>query len=145
MFSLAIRWNMRPDNPARGIERHYEAKRKRYVNGEELKRLTEALSKHSDQSVADIFRLLLLTGARRGEVLSIRWADLDLSAGTWTKPASVTKQREEHEIPLSAPARQLLSEIQQKQSGKGKPLGEFVFPGSGGAAHVWHETGERFL
>jgi integrase len=71
MFSLAIRWNIRTDNPCKGIERHYEAKRKRkrYVNGEELKRLTEALNKYSDQSTADIFRLLLLTGARRGEVL----------------------------------------------------------------------------
>jgi integrase len=92
-----------------GYERNPEIKRKRYLSGDELKRLTEALAKHPDQTVADIFRLLLLTGARRGEVLGMRWADLDLAAGKWVKPGSTTKQKTEHEVPFSVPVRQLLS------------------------------------
>ncbi len=44
MFSLAIRWHMRPDNPVKGIERNQEHKRKRYLSGDELARLTEALA-----------------------------------------------------------------------------------------------------
>jgi integrase len=139
MFSLSIRWGYRETNPCKGIERNYEAKRKRYLSGDELKGLIKALSKHPDQSTADIFRLLLLTGARRGEVLTMCWADLDLTAGTWTKPASVTKQAEEHQVPLSAPARLLLNEIRKRQASgnsRRRPLPEYVFAGRGDAQHV---------
>jgi integrase len=46
-------------------------------------------------------RLLLLTGARRGEAW---WSDFDLDAGTWVKPAATTKQATQHCVPLSASA-----------------------------------------
>ena len=52
MFSLAVRWRMRPDNPCKGIERMPEAKRRRYLAGDELARLMRALANHSDQQVA---------------------------------------------------------------------------------------------
>jgi integrase len=138
MFSLAIRWRMRSDNPARGIERNTEYGRRRYLSGEELGRLVAALAKHQDRQAADIVRLLLLSGARRGEVLSMRWADLDLGKGVWSKPASSTKQREAHEVPLSAPARALLSDIAERYAREHprKPLGEYVFPGTGSSGHV---------
>src|SRR5262249_30844504 len=51
----------------------------------------------------------------------------DLSAGIWTKPGSTTKQKTDHVTPLSAPARQLLSEIYERQSANGA-LGPWVFP-----------------
>jgi integrase len=102
MFSLAIRWGMRTDNPCKGIERNQEHKRRRYLSAEELARLTLALAEHKDRQSADIIRLLLLTGARRGEVLAARWADIDLSAGVWSKPAAATKQKTAHHVPLSA-------------------------------------------
>ena len=135
MFSLAARWKMRPDNPAKGVERNYEAKRKRYLSADEFNRLLTAMAAHPDQRVANIFRLLLLSGARRGEVLAMRWADVDLAAGKWIKPGSTTKQKTEHEVPLSAPARRLLSDIAQQQSGR-RGLPEFVFPGGGAAGHI---------
>jgi integrase len=136
MFSLAIRWSMRPDNPCKGIERNYESKRKRYLSGDELARLTAALAKHTDKQTANVFRVLLLTGCRRGEALAMRWADIDLAAGLWTKAASTTKQKADHQVPLSAPARQLLGEIREAQTSKRKPLGEYVFPGAGSTEHV---------
>jgi integrase len=128
MFSLAIKWQMRADNPAKGVERNAESKRKRYLTGDELARLTAALSKCSDRQFANIIRLLLLTGARRGEVLAMKWVDVDLAKGVWTKPGSTTKQKTDHVVPLSAPARQLLAEI--------KTRGEFVFPSDGKTGHV---------
>ena len=133
MFALAMRWGMRDDNPARGIERNAEIKRKRYLSGDELARLTAALAAHPDKITANIVRLLLLTGARRGEVQSMRWADLDLDTGIWTKLAATTKQKGDHTVPLSAPARQLLSEI---AAGQKKPLGTFVFPSDSASGHV---------
>jgi integrase len=139
MFSLAIHWKWRTDNPAKGIERNGEAKRSRYLSAAEIKRLSTALAEHDDQQAANIIRLLLLTGARRGEVQAARWADLDLEAGVWTKPGATTKQRTEHRVPLSAPARQLLVNIrdQAKRAAKkkNKPMSEYVFPGRGGEAH----------
>jgi integrase len=111
MFALAVRWEMRPDNPVRGIDRNTEEKRARYLSGDELRRLSEALASHSGQSAANAIRLLLLTGARRGEVLGARWDQFDLDTGIWTKPSSHTKQKREHRVPLSAPTRQLLVEM----------------------------------
>jgi integrase len=121
LSSLAIKWGWRLDNPARGIERNDEFKRKRYLSGAELERLSAALAQHDDPDGADIFRLLLLTGARRGEVLSARWADFDLEVGTWTKPGATTKQKTDHVLPLNAPARQLIAGRERTS--------EFLFPG----------------
>ncbi|MGO9045725.1 MAG: tyrosine-type recombinase/integrase [Xanthobacteraceae bacterium] len=127
MFALAINWRMRDDNPCRGITRNYEAKRKRYLKPDEMARLIEALAAYPDQQVANIVRLLLMTGARSAEVMGMRWGDVDLGSGVWSKPASTTKQKQDHIVPLSAPARMLLTEIAAKQK---KPLGAWVFPSS---------------
>ena len=132
MFTLSIRWGMRTDNPAHHIERNSEIARKRYLSGEELSRLTQALTAHPDRQATDIIRMLLLTGARSAEVFGMRWDALDLAQGIWSKPASGTKQKADHIVPLSAPARQLLADIRAKQE---KP-GVFVFPGTGKTGHI---------
>jgi integrase len=111
MFGLAVRWEMRPDNPVRGVERNPEHKRSRYLRPDEVRRLTQVIAKHPNRAGAEAIRLLLLTGARRGEVLGLRWDQLDFEAGAWTKPSSLTKQNAEHRVPLSAPALQVLSTI----------------------------------
>jgi integrase len=136
-FGLAMRWKLRDDNPCRGIERNTEYQRRRYLTPEELVRLTLALQNARDQQSANAIRLLLLTGARRGEVLSMRWSDYDPTTGVWSKPPSSTKQKEHHSVPVSAPARQLLGEIAEAQAGKHRHgLPEFVFPGNGDRGHV---------
>jgi integrase len=141
MFNLAVhRWRWLSVNPIRGLRRNQEAKRERYLVNGELQRLTEALATHEDQQAANIVRLLLLTGARRSEVFAMRWADLDLTTGTWSKPASTTKQKKTHTAPLSAPARQLLAEL----SKSAEPNAEYVFPGRWGGhrteiRQAWHD------
>jgi integrase len=138
MFALAIKWRLRPDNPCKGVERKREEPRRRYLGDkpDELARLTKALAEHPDQQVANIFRLLLLTGARRGEVLSATWEQFDLQKGLWSKPATSTKQKEPHQIPLSAPARQLVASLPNDS--------ELLFPGRGGQRrtnldHSWSQ------
>jgi integrase len=135
---LAIRWGWRSDNPTKSVERNPEAKRKRYLSGDELARLTAALAAHPDRQIANLVRMLLLTGARFGEVASMRWDAV--SEGIWTKPASTTKQKADHVVPLSAPAQQLLAEIQVQQvsSPPGGQHRPFVFPGTGRTGHVTH-------
>jgi integrase len=124
-FNLAIKWGMRTDNPAKGVERNHEDRRERYLSEDELTRLGKALAKHDDQEAVAIIRLLLLTGARSGEVKSMRWADLDLKAGVWSKAASTTKQRKSHRVPLSEPAVNLLKALRMSAD-RGA---EYVFPG----------------
>jgi integrase len=133
MFALAIRWGMRAGNPAKGIERNHEERRYRYLTGDELRRLTGALTACPNQTAANAVRLLLLTGARRGEVLGATWDQFDLAAGIWRKPSSHTKQKREHRVPLSAPARQLLADIraaaERRAEEKNRDPSSHVFPG----------------
>jgi integrase len=134
-FASAVRWGWCATNPARGVQRNSETKRQRYLNPAEMAALTAALAAHHDQKVADIIRLLLLTGARKGEVLSMRWSDIDLKGGTWSKSAAMTKQRREHHVPLSAPARAVLAKRLAEQAG-----GAFVFPGDRNGGNGGHIT-----
>ena len=126
LFGLAVKWRMRPDNPCKGLERNPEYQRRRYLSADELTRLAAALDQLHDQQSANIIRLLLLTGARRGETLQARWDDINLNAGTWSKPASSTKQDAPHIVPLSAAACQLLTAIRARTNSP------WVFPDSNG-------------
>jgi integrase len=126
MFNLAVRWKLRTSNPARGVERNREHHRRRYLRPDELTRLTKALTEDRNQQAADVFRLLLFTGARKTEALTAQWSQFDLAAGVWTKPHTATKQAREHRVPLNAPARQLLSQLHDRSDS------QWVFPGRDG-------------
>jgi integrase len=88
MFSQAIKWGWRTDNPAKGVERNHEERRQRYLSAAEIGALSRALAEHEDKQAANIVRLLMLTGARKGEILWIEWDHVDLVAGVWTKPSA---------------------------------------------------------
>jgi integrase len=111
MFALAVKWGLRPDNPALGIERNPEEKRVRYLSGEEFERFVKTLREHRNQQFANAVRLLIHTGARRNEVLTAEWTHMDLEQGIWTKPSSHTKQKRAHRVPLSPEAVDLLRQI----------------------------------
>ncbi len=124
MFSLAIKWEMITENPAKGVERNAEHARARYLSVDELSTLIDVLDAHANQSAANAIRLLLLTGARRSEVLSAEWEQFDLDAGRWEKPAANVKQKRLHRVPLSQPAIELLSELRAHAASE-----RFLFPG----------------
>jgi integrase len=124
-FNLAIRLHMRTTNPVKGVERNLEERRERYLSAQELQRLSAALASYEDQVAANAIRLLLLTGARKNEVLTARWEDFDLEEGVWTKPGAATKQTKPHRVPLSAPALQILVTAADRTE-RGAP---WVFPG----------------
>lgn len=113
MFGLAEVWGIRPDysNPCRRIERYHEKARKRFMSGKELAKLGKALRKvEEDQTVpwqaAAAIRLLILTGMRKGEMLSLRWDGIDLERGTATLTDSKTGARD---VALGAAAREVLT------------------------------------
>lgn len=126
LFNLAIKWGWRSDlNPCKGIEWNPEDRRERFLSPTEILALSTALTEHRDRRSADAIRLLMLTGARRGETLSATWDQINFEAAVWTKPSAATKQKRLHRVPLSAPAVELLTSIRQRQSAAER----FVFPG----------------
>ena len=126
MFSLAVKWGWRSDNPVKGIERYHEERRERWLSDEELRRLLGALSDHPNQRAANAVRFQLLTGARIGEVLASRWSDVDMERGVWIKPSHHTQQKRTEHLPLSVPALALLSRMRDRAEGDG----QFLFPGN---------------
>jgi integrase len=130
MFSLAIEWEWRTDNPVRGVQRFREHRRERWLTPEEFQRFTQALDAYPNQNAADALRLLLLTGARENEVLKAEWPQFNLQRGRWTKPSHHTKEKKEEHIPLSVPALELLKRMRPKNAAG--PL----FPGTNGRARV---------
>jgi integrase len=131
LFTLAMRWEMRSDNPVKEIERNPEEPRDRYLSADEMQRLAAALARLRSQQAANAIRLLLLTGARRMEVLAATWNQFDFEAGAWTKPSSHTKSKKLHRVPLSGPALELLTAMKEA-AGRSK----YLFPGRGGDGHL---------
>lgn len=95
MFALAERWGLRSDgsNPAKNIDRYPEHKRERYLSKAEFARLWAVLGSDNarDQvspSALTAIKLLMLTGRRLTEVLTMRWEWLDLDARVLRLPDS---------------------------------------------------------
>jgi integrase len=75
-----------------------------------------------DGVAARALEFLILTAARRGEVIGARWAEIDLSGKTWTIPGERMKAGKEHRVPLSEAALAIVRTMAEIRSG------EFVFP-----------------
>lgn len=126
-LNLAIRWGWIEKNPADGFRRNAEHSRERYLTPAEYDRVFEALDRMQNQQAANAIRLLILTGARRGEVLSLEWSELDLSQGLWNRPAHKSKDRKRKRIPLSNEALVLLKTMEKTATSR------YLFPTSTGA------------
>lgn len=142
MFALAMAWGWRADNPATGVAKFQEENRDRWLREEELRRLIAVLDHHPNQRAANIVRLLILTGARKGEVMGATWDQFDLERGVWTKPAHTTKQRRTEHTPLSGQAVALLNDMKAAANGADR----FIFPGDAPGKPImdikrfWHEV-----
>lgn len=114
-FSAIITWAMKfevielQQNPCKNIQRLASEPRERFLSLEELENLDRALAEESPL-FEDFFLLCLLTGARCGNVLSMRWDNLDLESAMWHIPAKELKGRKAHSIVLTAAAVNLLNQ-----------------------------------
>ena len=126
---------LRPEgsNPCRGIRRNRRKGRARFLTDDEMRRLGAALSRHADRQplAVAVIRLLLLTGCRRSEILTLRWSDyreghLFLRDGK-TGPRTVW---------LSTPARRVLDGLERR--------GRWAFPAPRGDRPLDGNRLERF-
>lgn len=111
IFVLAEAWKMRPhgSNPCRYVKPFPEVKRERFLSGEELGRLAQTLSQcQESRSAVAAIKLLIFTGCRRSEILTLEWDWIDLDRAFMALPDSKTGAKE---VLLPAPALQVLRGI----------------------------------
>jgi integrase len=116
-LSMCLAWGVERGlldrNPLVGIRPvATERPRERVLTDHEVRALWLATEDCSEFSA--IVRLLLLTGARRGEVADMRWPELDLDKGLWTLPAERSKNHRPHQLPLSTAVRAILSGLPRR-------------------------------
>ena len=128
-LSVAHDWGyLRVENPAKGIKKFKEYGRDRFVQSDELPRFWQAMLDEPNRDLADVFMVALLTGARRSNVLAMRWADISLDRAEWRIPE--TKNGEPLIVPLVPEMVNLLLDRRRHATG------EWVFPGDGKTGHL---------
>jgi integrase len=153
MFAWGIEHGLVCANPFAGLKLASAPVREQFLSKGEAGRLLDALARlEIDGAVSGVFadalRLLLLTGARKTEILGLRWREVDIVRNVLVLPPERTKagaKTGERRIPLSAPALEILVRRRRDaEAFKFKAAGDwktglknaFVFPASRGAGHA---------
>jgi integrase len=113
MFNLAIRWEVRgvTRNPTSGIPLLKENNQNdRFLSALDAKALLRAINYSRNKMLKHIIPMLILTGARKREVLDAKWEDFDLDRGIWRIPN--TKSGKARAVPLSDTARDLVKKLE---------------------------------
>jgi integrase len=112
ILQFAVTRKLRDDNPARGVKKPAVRKLQRFLSDAELGKLADALKAYVDGGgniyPAAAIHLLALTGARRSEILNLRWREVDLKRGLLVLPDSKTGAKLIH---LSPPAVEILDKL----------------------------------
>ena len=132
IYSWAIRRRLLRYTPFVGLEKPFaEQPRARTFSNEELRRLFEAL-KQAPKPIAALWLMLLYTGNRLRETLRIEWSWVDREKQYLVLPASVTKNKRSHLVPLVPQAIELLDILRGLSAGSA-----YAFPGPKGEAMNW--------
>lgn len=126
IFSWGMKKRFCKVNPAQGVEKNPERSRDRFLMPEELSKFFSAVEKEKNKTIRDYVLLSLFTGARRGNMVSMRWADISFQEKIWCIPD--TKNKEPHVVPLIDEAISILKDRLAEQKNK---KSDFVFPGNG--------------
>ena len=124
LFSFAVKERRLIDrNPVGDIRRKKEARgRTRFLSDEERAELLDACASSEWPPLYALILLAITTGARRGELLSLRWADMDLKVGRAT--LRDTKNGEQRTLPLAGKALEALRQLKLQNSARS----EYLFP-----------------
>ena len=91
-----------------GMARKGEKKRTRSLREDEIRSVWEAAG-ILGYPFGSFYRLLLATGQRRGEVVNMKWSQIELEDAIWTIPADGTKNGREHVVPLNSVAMEIVN------------------------------------
>lgn len=132
ILSFAVDQKLIERNPALGVKLAPSQKRHRYLSAAEMGRLGQVLDAPAPSSTggkaATIIRLLILTGARRGEIEALKWSEVDFEFGMLRLENSKTGAKI---IPLATPVLDLLG-AEREWAGEGA---KWVFPGARSEGH----------
>lgn len=137
----AINWCIeheytRAENPWAGAQRFKTRARERFLRPEELASFFENVEK-LHQDARDYILISLFTGARRSNVLAMRWDEIDFDLGIWR--IARTKSGDSQTLPLTP---RVIDILTQRQT---SARGTWVFPGKGTGTHLvepkraWHK------
>lgn len=115
IFNLALRWEVPgiKGNPTKNVPLMAEDnKKERYLNEDEARRLYGAVCESENTMLQYIVPMLILTGARKREVLDAKWEDFDFDRRLWRIPT--TKLGKPRHVPLSDGVMNLLSSMERK-------------------------------
>lgn len=128
MFNKAItEWRIwQGENPAHGIKKFPEKSRDRFLQADELPRFFDALGQEENDAIRDYILVSLLTGARKSNVLAMRWDQINFDRAEWRIPE--TKNGTPQTVTLSP---EVLDILRNRKSEN-----EFVFPGEGKSGHL---------
>lgn len=125
MFNKAAEWGLVEDNapnPATRIKKYKEKSRDRWVKPSEMPQLVEAINAEPSPYIRAALKLYLLTGLRRGELLGLRWRDIDFERREIR--LADTKAGRSHTVAITEPAERILRSLPR---GIGNA---YVFPGN---------------
>jgi integrase len=133
-FAWAIRNGIAETNPVAGTRPADEATRERVLEPHELRSIWNALG---DDHYSSIVKLLMLSGARAGEIADLRWDEL--KATEIVLPGERTKNGKQFALPLSSAAIEILSR-QPRRSGADGKLRDRIFGNSAGPFSGWSKS-----
>ena len=118
-------------NPCNNVKMFKESPRDRFLQPDELKFFFNKLNdKNTNQDLKDFIYLLLFTGARRSNVMSMEWDEIDFTTSTWTIPSIKSKNSESLKVPIINDAMCILLRRKSETTSK------YVFPGKGKTGHL---------
>jgi integrase len=113
-FTWCLQMGMVESNPVIGTIKPVDSKpRERVLTDDELAAIWRACR---DDDFGRIIKLLILTGARRGEVGGMKWDELDEAAGTWTIPAARSKNGQAHTLALPQQFWEIIRSVPRRAS-----------------------------
>jgi integrase len=117
VFNFGIARGVTEENPAAKVARPgKEVQRERVLNEDEIRSVWSVLEGDAElERFAPIFRLGLLMAQREGEIVGMRWDELDLEHGWWTIPGERTKNSVTHRVPLLGEALSILNGLRAGQ------------------------------
>ncbi len=132
MFAYALDRDLIESSPAVRIPRPgVEQARDRVLSEDEIRAVWQSFEA-LDPSMCAFYKLRLLTAQRGGEVVSMRWQDVDLDRAWWTIPATIAKNKKAHRVPLNASALAIVKALKPSTASIATERSAYVLAGARG-------------